>query len=67
MGKRFYGKFACMIGQYMEKWIFQDVHHVSLGGGHSTNFDPELRNEVKNVTNRVVHSTTFITHLELKD
>ena len=33
-GKKVYGKFAYIIAQYMEKWIFQNFHQMSPSGGY---------------------------------
>ena len=40
MRKRVYGTFACIIGDYMQKWNFQDFHQISQprGGWSSLNF-----------------------------
>ena len=65
MGKKCYGKFACIIGPYMEKQNFQNFHQMSDLGVHSTTLDPELRNHSKNFPILGVHSTTF--HLELRN
>ena len=67
MGKKCYGKFACIIGPYMEKQNFQNFHQMSDPRGvHSTTLDPELRNAFKKFSNPgKVHSTTF--HLELRN
>ena len=46
MGKKCYGKFACIIGPYMEKQNFQNFQQMSDPRGvHSTTFHLELRNE----------------------
>ena len=67
-GKKVYGKFACIIGQYMEKQNFHYLNQMSEPGVgvHSTTFHPEVRNEFKNFSNLgVLHSTTF--DLELRN
>ena len=45
MGKKIYGKFAHIIGEYMQKYNFQDFYQMSELGVHSTTCDPELRYE----------------------
>ena len=59
-GEKVNGKFACIIGQYMQNKNFKDFHQISELGVHSTTFGPELRNTFKFFSNpRGVHSTTF--------
>ena len=69
MGKKCYGKFACIIGPYMEKQNFQNFHQMSDPRGfHSTTFDPELRNAFKKFSNPGGSiPQLFILNSEMKD
>ena len=66
MGKRFMANLHASLDSTWKGRFFQISTRCQLWGVHCTTFDPELRNEVKNLSNLGgVHSTTF--HLELRN
>ena len=58
MGKRLMANFHASLDSTCKSRISK-ISTRCQNWGHSTTFDPELRNEFKNVSNVGVHSTTF--------
>ena len=58
MGKRFVAHLPCIIGEYMQKWNFQDFHQMSEPGreGESSCHHVQAKSELKNLNWHPGHS-----------